>query len=132
MIAAGFVGLLVTDAIPVHALSAAAIVLGALSWERSGRLPLWSLGVALGDASYSIYLSHVFVLGLTRSLWLAVLHDGGGELAALGFALFSTLVVLAGALACYRWVEAPMTAALHRFWVRPAAVRAEVPPAAAA
>jgi len=128
----GFTGLLCTDAIPVHALCAGAIVLGALTWERSGKLALLPFGVALGDASYSIYLSHVFVLGLTRSLWLAAFHDGGGTVAALGFALFSTLIVLASALACYRWVEAPMTTALHRLWVRPAARPVEVPPAAAA
>jgi len=132
MLVGGFTGLLCTDAIAVHALCAGAIVLGALSWERSGKLAFLPLGVALGDASYSIYLSHVFMLGLTRSLWLAAFHDGGGTVAALGFALFSTLAVLAGALACYRWVEAPITATLHRLWVHPAARAADAPPAAAA
>jgi len=132
LIAAGFTGLLCTDAIAVHGVCAAAIVLATLAWERAGRLARWPLGVALGDASYALYLTHVFVLGLTRTLWLGAFHERGGPLAAAGFTLFSTLIVLASALACYRWVEAPVTAALQRRWVTPGRVRPEAPPAAAA
>jgi peptidoglycan/LPS O-acetylase OafA/YrhL len=129
LIVAGLAGLMSNDSIPVHAASAAAIVLGALLWERSGKLALWQPGVALGDASYALYLTHIFVLGLTRTLWLAVFHDRpGGVLGAAGLAVFSAVVVLAGALACYRFLEAPMTATLQRRWVATARMRAAAPP----
>lgn len=45
----------------------ALFILGAaISVERSGLLPRWKLLGLLGDASYSIYLTHVFVIAGTR------------------------------------------------------------------
>jgi exopolysaccharide production protein ExoZ len=132
LIVAGFAALMSTDLVPARAIAAAAIVLGALVWERSGTLPLVRTGVALGDASYSIYLTHIFSLGLARTLWLAVLHDSGHRLGAFTFALLSTVAVLLAALACYRWIEAPITAALHRHWATATPASSAVRPPATA
>ncbi len=53
----------------------------------------------LGDASYSIYLLHLFVFSITRVIW----HGGG-----LGFALFTLAAVLGTSILCYRWFERPV------------------------
>jgi exopolysaccharide production protein ExoZ len=128
LILAGFAGLMLTAFVAVHEIGAAAIVLGTVVWERSGKLRLWQPGVALGDASYSLYLTHTFALSGVKRLWLALLPEAGMA-GALGFAIVSMIAVFPVALACYRWVEAPITAALHRRWVTRAPVRAEAPPA---
>jgi peptidoglycan/LPS O-acetylase OafA/YrhL len=129
LLAAGFAVLLFTSSLPLHELAAAAIVLGTISWERSGQLPLWRPAVTLGDASYSLYLTQLFVLGLTRAIWHATVHGGGEGLGVAGLTVVSTMAIIGGAVACYRWIEAPITAALNRLWVAPA--RARVQPAAA-
>jgi exopolysaccharide production protein ExoZ len=90
--------------------SAALIVLGAVWLEPwTVRAPLASRLSFLGDASYSIYLSHTFVvpagvqvlkqLGVQNSLAIAL---------AVGLA-----VVVAGCLS-YVWLERPMTAFFKR------------------
>lgn len=59
---------------------------------------------ALGDSSYSLYLSHTFVLLATTMLWRKVL---GASFLEIYFAL-----VVVGSLAaswlCYRWFEKPI------------------------
>jgi len=40
------------------------------------RLPANAFFVALGDASYALYLSHIFTLGLTRKILPSILGDG--------------------------------------------------------
>lgn len=58
---------IITNGIP-----AAMIVAGTLFLK----LPENRLGVLLGDASYALYLSHIFVLGLFRKVLPPVLGDG--------------------------------------------------------
>ncbi len=52
---------------------ALAIVMGSLGLEQSGQLPRIALLERLGEASYSIYLTHLvalgFVAGPLRQLW---------------------------------------------------------------
>lgn len=43
------------------------------------RLPEYRWFTALGDASYSLYLSHIFTLGLCRKLFPPLLGDGMGS-----------------------------------------------------
>lgn len=50
----------------IYGIPAVAIVAVAVAVERSHNLPKWRLGSILGDASYSIYLTHVFVIAGTR------------------------------------------------------------------
>lgn len=130
VLVAGMVTLLSTHFFPLQELAAAALVLGVVCWERTGKLPAWRLGAALGDASYSLYLTHLFVLGVTRAVWLALFQEGGHGVGAAGFATVSMVAVLAVALACHRWVEAPITQTLHRLWLAPTrAARPQVRPA---
>lgn len=87
----------------------AAIMAGLLfaDYRSAHAGPLTRFGVALGDASYALYLSHPFVIILWRKIWLAFGLDR-----YLGFwpmvATTCALCVLA-ALVTYRILEKPMT-----------------------
>jgi len=93
-------------------LPALAIVAGAVSleWEVAAALPGWLL--VLGDASYSIYLTHGFVVPLV-GLAFVFFHWTG--LVALPAAVLACLVASAivGAVV-YRVVERPIMRALKR------------------
>jgi exopolysaccharide production protein ExoZ len=85
---------------------AALIVAGCLNpalAELQSRLLL-----ALGDASYSIYLTHLFTLAALRIVWVRAMPPK-----SLGFAIaFMTLALIvcaAAGFAVYRWVEKPLT-----------------------
>jgi exopolysaccharide production protein ExoZ len=86
--------------------------------ERRGRLPTIAFLALLGDASYSLYLVHGFVLGLGRRLWQRfVAIDSIGS-----HALFIALILTASvgtALLVYRYLELRigriLTAAVRRF-----------------
>ncbi len=87
---------------------AGALVAVAVLWRPSsdGWLTRWL--VTLGDASYSLYLSHSFVLGPLATLYLAA---GFGTSFWMGFVLLATLVCNVIGLLCYRFVEVPLLAA---------------------
>lgn len=112
-----------------NVIPAALIVLGMVGieqhgWARAHRLLLW-----LGDASYSIYLSHIFSLGLARVAWARAGLDGGGLPHAAGFGGFALVVVIAGAWFVYTFVERPLLRLLQaRFTPRR---RAPIAPEAA-
>lgn len=92
----------------VLGLPAVCIVLGALMLERSGSVPRLSWPLLLGDASYSIYLSHSMTLSAMGQAWRRL---GGAQLPG-GLALFClaglAVAILAG-LATYRIAEQPAT-----------------------
>jgi len=90
-----------------------AIVSGAVAWEYQYGLPRWRLLLLLGDASYSIYLVHIFAFGLVRQLWKHVPLDTG--VGALAFGLVSMMVAIGLALITYRLVEKPSVRWLKRF-----------------
>ena len=79
--------------------------------------PRWSAGRAVsamalvGDASYSLYLSHPFAVRLLSAAWLR--WDPFGSPPALYLATACATAVGA-ALLLHRWVERPMTKALGR------------------
>lgn len=82
-----------------------AVVSGAVAWEYQYGLPRWRFLLLLGDASYSIYLVHIFAFGFVRQLWKHVpLYTGAG---ALAFGLVSMLMAIALALVTYQLVEKP-------------------------
>ncbi|MBE7941709.1 MULTISPECIES: acyltransferase [Ramlibacter] len=98
---------------------AAAIVLGTLWLEPViVRMPLARPLAFLGDASYSIYLSHTFVVPAVVMV-LKRLHLGQPLLA---FVLASAAVMLAGA-ASYLWLEKPLIAGARRLLFKPRAPR---------
>jgi len=92
--------------------------------ERRGWLPNLAFLALLGDASYSLYLVHGFVLGFARRLWQQlVAYDS-----VLSHALFITanlVLSVVAALLIYRHLERKvgrsLTAALRQFKARSSA-----------
>jgi exopolysaccharide production protein ExoZ len=72
----------------------------------------------IGDASYSLYLSHTFILRPYRDLWAAIV---GNNLPVLFYVLSAILIAVLLALVTYRLVERPMTQFLRRRLVERAA-----------
>lgn len=96
-------------------LGAALVVAGALWLEPwAARMPGAPALAFLGDASYSLYLSHTFVVpaAARAAAALALSHPG-----AVGL-LMTALVVLGGCLS-YVMLERPMTQGLQRRLMRP-------------
>ena len=85
---------------------AVAIVLGAVALEQKRGIPYVGWLALLGDASYSIYLTHIFTLGITRSIWSSVRIGGSGHAAL--FAITSMAAVAVAAVLAHRWVEEPL------------------------
>ncbi|WP_348643447.1 acyltransferase family protein [Rhizobium lusitanum] len=73
------------------------------------RLVFW--GVALGDASYSLYLAHPFVLRPMRAIWVKLV---GGALPLGLFVVVATLGAAVFALALFKGVEKPLTSRVQR------------------
>jgi len=113
LVAAVFAG---PDLTPARALvwggPCALIVLGGVALEAAGRMPDLPLLSAIGDASYSLYLTHgdlALALGRLRGLLPP------GSLESFAFAAVATVLCVAFAALVYRYVEAPTLAALRRF-----------------
>ncbi|MDB5374404.1 MAG: putative acyltransferase [Belnapia sp.] len=85
----------------------------------AGHLPAWL--IALGDASYSIYLSHLLTIGVVGQFWRAGLAADHplNHLLALATAL---LVSLLAGLLSYRLLEQPLMALLQGRRRRPVLV----------
>ncbi len=98
----------------VWGLPSALILIGCLALEDAKKMPSIALFKLLGDASYSIYLSHAFVLQIGLLVWWKVPVTGW-----LQFAIFTPSAVvgctLIGVLV-YRYVEQPM---LWRVQIKP-------------
>lgn len=90
--------------------ASAAIVGGTASLDFIGVMPPLTWLATLGDASYSLYLAHLFAFGITRTLWLRLgMH---GALGAESFAVTSVLAAIGLALVTYRFIERPALALL--------------------
>jgi peptidoglycan/LPS O-acetylase OafA/YrhL len=106
---------------------AAMIVLGCVMLERHVRMPRLRLPCVLGDASYSLYLSHGMVLSALGQAWRM------SHLAAIPFGLplfvLTAVVVSCGvAVAAFKLLECPMTATLRAAWAaRPSVVPSAMP-----
>lgn len=91
-------------------LPCALILAGAvLGPQLNADSPATRLAVLGGDASYSLYLTHMFA---TRSLTIAWRLLGLG--AGVGFMVAGAAAALALAVAVYLWVESPILALLRR------------------
>ena len=103
--------------------AAGLIVFAAIQAERLGRLPVWPVFLRIGDASYSLYLTHLFTLGL---LWTAIRHVAGPAqgLIHLGGVVLTAVASVAVALVSYRVVELPFIKLSHS---RGTSVRAKRP-----
>ena len=91
-------------------LPAAALVTGAVSFERHGAVPRWRLLEEIGNASYSIYLVH----GLAISAVLRLMRPVVAAPPAVVF-IVAILAGLLSGLASYHGLERP----LMRFMKRP-------------
>lgn len=95
---------------------AIAVVLGVCSLDLQGMVPRWRLAETLGDASYSLYLTHFFTLGVLRELWPTKhLH---GPVAAAAFAAVTLVATSAVAIGSYRLIERPAVAVLSAWFGR--------------
>ena len=83
------------------------IVAGAVFSESRYRLKPSRTLVLLGDASYSIYLSHVIVLPVVAKLWLASGLDGGG-LSGMVFVIVAMAASAFAGVVLYKLVERPL------------------------
>lgn len=114
LITAGAVGLCIGGhhldqvRVLIFGIPAALIVAGALSIEATRRVEKVQPFLLLGDASYSIYLAHMFPIALLRFGW----NTAGLPVDGLGpVVLFMALTLLSGALAgvaSYILVEKPL------------------------
>jgi exopolysaccharide production protein ExoZ len=89
-------------------LPATSIVLGTVAYEMHRGLPMRRFLMLLGDASYSIYLSHVFALGFVGVFWQRAGLMTADALHAAAFAVVALVVVIASSILVYQWVEKPM------------------------
>lgn len=117
--AAGFVGTMLALAyvdaqIPsasVHALGfglpAALLTLGLARWERAAAPSLPRPLLLIGDSSYSLYLSHVFVISAMGRLWQkSGLNTSGWQSCV--FVLVTVLACIAAGLVSWRMFERPL------------------------
>jgi exopolysaccharide production protein ExoZ len=63
----------------------------------------WRFGILLGDASYALYLSHIFTLGVLRKILPPIL--GEGQIAAYLFVLISMVVCTVASLFIHKYVD---------------------------
>lgn len=95
--------------VSVFGLAAWLLVAGAVVLESHGRLPVPRWLSTLGDASYSLYLSHIFVIFPVGRLWAGLVPSTSGANHA-AFVLAATIACCLVALAAYRWIERPLLA----------------------
>jgi peptidoglycan/LPS O-acetylase OafA/YrhL len=74
-------------------------------------------GVAIGDASYCLYLVHPFILRPLRVVWL----KAAGPRLDVVFVALAVLGAVAVSLALYRFVERPLSAWAQGLLKRPVA-----------
>ena len=116
LIAAGAVLLVLRDREPfgtsMQIVGAILVVIGALD----ARFASWRSPVlqALGDSSYSLYLTHIFTLGALRVLWGRVFTAPATLATTLAFMLLSLVVCAIAGWVVFRWVETPLLQRLNR------------------
>jgi len=100
-----------------HGVPAAVMVWAALALESRGDRVKTGLLVSLGDASYSMYLTHPFVVQVFQKLFAGFASHG---LFSLALILLCLVAVMAVALLVHRLVEVPLTRwARHLMGIRP-------------
>jgi exopolysaccharide production protein ExoZ len=104
------------------------IILGVCALDSRREMPNVPLLALLGDASYSIYLTHIFTLGALRAVWP---HLGmRGVHGAISFAIVGICVSACVGIVSYRLFERPTLAALST-WFIPARPRGALADASA-
>lgn len=114
MLGSEFLGLVEPRALIVG-VPAALIVLGAVGLEQNGRTPQGRLLHLLGDASYSIYVTHGIVLSAFTRFWMQLMPATLASSVALFSAAGFLIASIAGVLV-YRFFEKPVGKRLAR-WI---------------
>jgi exopolysaccharide production protein ExoZ len=86
-------------------LAPASIVLGAVSLDARDAVPSWNFPRGLGDASYSIYLAHLFAFDAVSRVWTRIASTG--PISAVCFAVTSMALAVGLAFLTYRLIERP-------------------------
>jgi len=111
LVVLGFVLLVLRDSQPLgvmtQILGAILTVIGALN----GRFAAWRSDTlrALGDSSYSLYLTHIFVLGVTRMVWTRLSTSPLTFDSGLTYILLSTVLCAIVGWLVYTYLESPLT-----------------------
>jgi exopolysaccharide production protein ExoZ len=95
-----------TTSVLLRGLIMASVVHGAVAIERGGRILLPRFLANIGEAAYSIYLSHILVISAVGRLWTPVAQPG------LGDNVFIAIVMAAAAVGtgfgCHHFLELPL------------------------
>ncbi len=102
----------VFDTIYFWGIPAMALVFGMLLAERA--IPWPAYWVKLGEASYSLYLTHSFVMAAGAIIWYRLFD--GSMASNIGFMFFSLAASLVVAHLAFRFVENAMTISLNKKW----------------
>jgi exopolysaccharide production protein ExoZ len=95
-------------------LPATGLVGGLLLLELAGRVRRWPFLLLLGDASYSLYLLHAFVLAVLHRAWERAF--GTSRLAShVGFLIIGGLLCEAFGIVVFIYMERPMTQHISSF-----------------
>ncbi|QQR35149.1 acyltransferase [Devosia oryziradicis] len=90
---------------------AALILLGAVLWEANGGVPRLGFVQLMGDASYSLYLSHSLALSAIAQVWRKLPLTGALQWTTLSVAGLTASAAVG--LLVYWWVEKPLTEYLN-------------------
>lgn len=94
------------------------LVIAALSLDRAGMIPPIKVLKLIGDASYSIYLSHILSIEVVEFLWETAAWSVGTPAMQVIFAVVCiTFSATVGILAFYM-IEQPMLRSLRPLWKR--------------
>ncbi|MET0249060.1 MAG: acyltransferase [Sphingobium sp.] len=95
-----------------YGLPSALLIAGLAAWESARPRAVPGALVAVGEASYSLYLFHLLGLGIAWQIWTRLGLDAKAA-PVLCFVALATAAIALG-LAVHRWVEAPLMARLRR------------------
>ena len=97
---------------------AALLVIGALAlepWASARPSRLWRV---IGDSSYSLYLTHIFVVGAASRGFAFMGFKRHGAAFEAGYWLLTLVVAVAAGYVAYRCIERPLTQRAARMWLR--------------
>jgi len=95
-------------------LSPALIVAGTLALEPVLRRAPSALLHTAGNASYSIYLSHLFFLRLSELGWRHFVGGGSSGVLEAAYVTFSLIFAIGGGIAVHYFIERPMLLLFHQ------------------
>jgi exopolysaccharide production protein ExoZ len=95
-------------------LSPALIVAGTLALEHVIRRAPSSVLHTIGNASYSIYLSHLFFLRLSELGWWHLVAVGSSEVLEVIYLAFSSIFAIGGGVTVHYFIERPMLLLFHQ------------------